>query len=272
MTWKPIDGRGLNVANAVKHVQGLKFGAWRPSFIVLHNTGNPALYPLANHGSWQRSTTPPKVRVNENLVDYYKNPRPGKGAWNSGPHVFVADDLIWLFTPFTTQGTHSPSWNGLSWGIELVGDYDKEAFDSGPGAKVRDNAVALLAALHSKAGINPETLRLHKEDKLTTHDCPGKNVKKADVIRRVQEYMGHAGEHTVEDEAMIVPPQPRVGVTNTNGLNLRVGPSASSNVLSVLDKGIRLAVLGEAMNGTTKWLRVKAHKEGWVAARFVDAG
>lgn len=257
MAWKPIDGRGFKVADAVKHVQDLKFTSWRPSFITLHNTGAP------NLAQWLAYPAAKRIK---NLENYYKNEQ----GWSSGPHAFVAPDLIWLFTPFTTQGTHSPSWNGSAIGIEMVGDYDRDAFDTGNGAKVRDNTVALLAALHSKLGIDPETMKLHKEDRRTSHACPGRNVKKADVIARVQEAMGQGGEHTTKDEETIVAPQPRVGVTNTGGLNLRAWPSASSKVLSVLAKDIRLAVLGEAVNGSTKWLRVKASKEGWVAARYVD--
>ena len=65
----------------------------------------------------------------------------------------------------------------------MVGDYETEPF----GDAVRGNAVRALAALHSLVGLDPNSLRLHKEDKRTTHrDCPGKNVVKADVIARVR--------------------------------------------------------------------------------------
>ena len=255
MAWTPIVGKQMSIPEFQKYVNGLRFDNWRPSFVVLHNTGAPSL------AGWMGY--PVNKRI-ENLVDYYK-----RLGWSAGPHAFIDDKKIIPFTPLNVRGVHSPSWNGTALGIECVGDYAREAFDSGPGAKVRDNAVAALAIIHAKLGLDPETIKLHKEDRRTTHDCPGKNVKKADIIRRVQEYMGHAGEHVTEDEEVIILPQPRVGTTNTSGLNLRASPSASSKVISVLDKGIRLAVLGEAMNGDTKWLHVKAGKEGWTAARFV---
>src|SRR5712692_11270909 len=55
------------------------------------------------------------------------------------PHLFVADDLIWVFTPLTVSGVHSPSWNSITWGVEMVGNFDTEDFQDGPGAAVRKN-------------------------------------------------------------------------------------------------------------------------------------
>jgi len=34
-------------------------------------------------------------------------------------------------------------------------------------------------------GLNPQTLRLHREDPLTTHLCPGPSIIKADFISDV---------------------------------------------------------------------------------------
>jgi rhodanese-related sulfurtransferase len=92
------------------------------------------------------------------------------------------------------SGVHSPSWNSIALGVEMLGDYDKDAFDSGRGAKVRDNAVAAMATLSAVLGLDPNTMRLHREDPATTHACPGKNVKKLDVIQRVQEQDGRGGQ------------------------------------------------------------------------------
>jgi hypothetical protein len=112
----------------------------------------------------------------------------------------VADDLIWAFTPLNTSGIHSPSWNNISWGVELVGDYDTEPF----GDAVRQNAVAALAGLHALAGLDPNSLHLHKEDPLTTHkQCPGNNVIKDDLIQQIADQMAadDPGEHMPEEAA-----------------------------------------------------------------------
>jgi hypothetical protein len=85
-------------------------------------------------------------------------------------------------------------------GIEMLGDYDKDSFDSGRGAKVRDNAIAAIATLSAILGLQPNSMRIHREDPLTTHACPGKNVRKLEVIQRVQDMIiaRHAGEHPIK--------------------------------------------------------------------------
>jgi len=114
--------------------------------------------------------------------------------WSAGPHLFVADDLIWVFTPLTTSGVHSPSWNAISWGVEIVGEYEQETF----AGAIKSNAVDALAILHAALGLDPKTLRFHKEDPLTTHkSCPGRNVVKPDLIAAVESRIVSAnpGEH-----------------------------------------------------------------------------
>ena len=179
-TWKGIIGKGFSPADFNDYVTSITFPAWRPQFVVLHNTAVPKL------ADWHSS--PGNVRM-KNLENFYKNVQ----GWSAGPHLFVADDLIWVFTPLNVSGVHSPSWNSIAWGVEMVGDYASEPFSPA----VRDNALSALATLHAALGLNPDTLRLHKEDPKTTHVCPGKNVVKADIIQGVHDKMGdlNAGEH-----------------------------------------------------------------------------
>lgn len=187
-TWKGIIGRGFRAAEFKEYVATLRFTDWRPQFAVVHNTSAPRLSQWHSH--------PGEVRM-RNLESYYRDDQ----HWSAGPHLFVADDLIWVFTPLTTSGTHSPSWNGVAWGVELVGEYDEEPFNPA----VRENAIDALAALYACRGLDPETIRFHKEDPRTTHThCPGKNVNKADLIARVTERMnsGTAGEHSPADDML----------------------------------------------------------------------
>jgi len=76
----------------------------------------------------------------------------------------------------------------------MVGDYEVEAFSPA----VMNNAVSALASMHATLGLDPVTLRLHKEDPRTTHNCPGKNVVKADVIAQLTQALAvlHPGDHT----------------------------------------------------------------------------
>ncbi len=182
--WKGTVGSGFTPEEFDGYVSQLHFGVWRPQFVVLHNTARPRI------SEWH--SVPGDQRMG-NLAHYYRDTM----KWSAGPHLFVADDLIWVFTPLITSGIHSPSWNRISWGVEMVGDYGVESFSEGLGQKVRDNAVAALTTLHAIMGLDSHTLRLHKEDPLTDHDCPGKNVDKADIVRRVHDRLvqRYAGEH-----------------------------------------------------------------------------
>jgi len=191
MPWRDIVGKGFTKEEFGDYVRTLTFGAWMPQFVVLHNTSSPTL--VQYHGFQARGITGEQWL--QNLVGYYRD----QMGWSAGPHLFVGDDKIWCFTPLTVPGTHSPSWNAISWGVEMVGEYDEEPFDP----NVRDNAIAALAALHLLRGLDPTSLRFHKEDPKTTHkNCPGKNVDKKDIIERVQSAMAAAsvGEH--------LPPRP----------------------------------------------------------------
>ena len=168
-SWKPIVNRSFTPPSFADYVATLDFSAWRPEFVVLHNTGAPRL------ADWHRAPGEQRLR---NLETFYRDQR----HWSAGPHLFIADDLIWVFTPLTAPGVHSPSWNHVSWGVEMVGDYATEPLNSG----VMANTAAALAVLYRAINRPPASLRLHREDPLTTHACPGTNVDKQTMIALVE--------------------------------------------------------------------------------------
>ena len=162
----------------------LTWVAWRPSFIVLHNTATPSLAQRPN------GLTEQHIR---DLEAFYRDEQ----KWSAGPHLFVDDKQIWVFTPLTVSGVHSPSWNKIALGVEMLGDYETEEFNGGRGLQVRNNAVAALATLTAVLGLDPETMRIHREDPATTHACPGKNVRKLEIIQQVKDLLvqRHGGDH-----------------------------------------------------------------------------
>jgi len=178
--WKGIVGKSFAPEDFPAYIESVVFGTWRPQFVVLHNTAVPKL------ADWHN--VPGQTRM-ANLENYYKNVQ----KWSAGPHLFVADDLIWVFTPLNLPGVHSPSWNSVAWGVEMVGDYATEPFSPA----VRENTLVALAALHAALGLDPDRLKLHKEDTLTTHVCPGANVLKGDIVHGVQMKLAEMspGEH-----------------------------------------------------------------------------
>lgn len=185
--WKGIVGDSFTTATFDQYCHTLRWNAWRPSFIVLHNTGVPSL--AQRPGGFTRDQI-------DSLQSYYRDDQ----SWKAGPHLFIDDHLIWVFTPLTVSGTHSPSWNKVALGIEMLGDYENEAFDSGRGLAVRTNTVAAIASLSAALGLFPDSMKLHREDPLTTHACPGKGVRKLEMIQQVMDLMirRHAGEHPIK--------------------------------------------------------------------------
>ncbi len=185
--WKGIVGTAFSAEDFDTYCHGLQWSAWRPSFVVVHNTQIPSLA--------QRPKGLTKQHI-LGLEEFYRDTQ----KWKGGPHLFVDDKQIWVFTPLTVSGTHSPSWNKVALGVEMLGDYEKEAFDAGRGLAVRENAVSAVATLCGVLGLDPQTIRLHREDPLTTHACPGKNVRKLEIIQAVQDLLvqRHAGEHPIK--------------------------------------------------------------------------
>lgn len=172
--WTPIVGKPFTPSEFDAYCSTLKWTSWRPSFIVLHNTQNPSLAERPNGFSEHHM---------KNLVTYYRDTK----KWSAGPHLFVDDKRIWVFTPLTSPGVHSPTWNSVALGVEMLGDYDVESFTDARGLKVRTNAVSAMATLSAVLGFDPETMRIHREDPATTHKCPGRNVRKLEVIQQVKD-------------------------------------------------------------------------------------
>lgn len=161
MAWKGIVAKPFSAEDFKTYVAGLRWDAWKPQFLVLHNTATPSL------AQRPAGLTLQHIR---NLEAYYRDTM----RWSAGPHLFIDDKQIWVFTPLTTSGVHSPSWNAVAIGIEMLGDYARESFTSGRGLAVRQNAVAAMAALNNALGFKADAFRFHVEDTRSDHDCPGK--------------------------------------------------------------------------------------------------
>lgn len=215
MTWRGIVGKFVDLAGFREHVAGLKFDGWRPSFVVVHNTSEP---DLAKWHEWRgRSGWSPEQWA-RNLEGYYK----GMG-WQAGPHCFVAPDGILLFTPLTVPGTHSPAWNSRTWGIETVGEFEREAFE---GTSSQASLVGVLAALHGRVGLDPADyhfgvrgLHFHKEDPKTTHkECPGNLMVKEKLVFDVVSAMeadNSGGVHLPIEAHEDPPPSPAGAISFT---------------------------------------------------------
>lgn len=255
-----------------RYVATQQWLSWRPSRIVWHNTAAPTLAQWIKTADTDRAAgrIPGITRI-QNLERYYRN----DNKWSGCPHLFIANDFIWVMNKLTAPGVHSPSFNSTAIGIEMVADFSREDDESGEGLKVKRSTIFATAVLCTALGLDPaRAILLHKEDPRTTHDCPGKNIArdKAAMIADVADLMA-GGEHdpvAIADDrapAWVT----RQGTVLVDGLNVRGGAGIDNPVIAVRDKGAVLNVLGEARNGSTAWLRVQiAGDVGWVAGRYVQ--
>jgi uncharacterized protein YraI len=235
--------------------------------MVCHNTASPTL------DQWWHGGTSPEQRM-KNLKSYYQ----GLG-WSAGPHAFVDGVSIWIMTDFNVKGVHSPSWNGTRLGIEMVGDYDKEDFNSGPGKLVQELSEALFGECHTFFGWEPSgtSIKLHKEDPNTDHACPGKKVSKTEFINGVNEYINEGGDHGPAPPFESVQGTV-VGLAAGDSLNIRASSSSSAPVIGTAENGDAVTVVGEVMNGSTKWAQLKfgeaegpdVEVRGWVSAKYLE--
>lgn len=193
-----IINKFFNIEGFKNYVDAIDVSRWlsnpnlknRLLFPVVHNTSAPT---QALYKSWHDRKGWTVEQWGKNLASYYS----GLG-WNGCPHLFVCYDGILVLNPLNIRGTHTPSWNACSWGIETTAEFDSEPFEGG----IKENLIAAVAILCSKADFIPNDFELgksgihfHKEDKGTTHkNCPGKNLNKAEFVADVTAYMNeHLG-------------------------------------------------------------------------------
>lgn len=107
-----IINKKLTPAQFREYIDNLKMPFWRRiNKLVFHHTSSST-------DIWQGSAS----------MLHYWNLYRSRGM-KAGPHIFVAPDGIWLFTPLWKKGQHAgPKGNKRSIGIEIVGKY----FDSPP--------------------------------------------------------------------------------------------------------------------------------------------
>jgi len=266
MTWRGNDPaiEFRNTSDLGAYIRGLNYSSWRPSNFVVHNTASPTL------DQWWHGGTSPKQRM-INLQNYYENDM----GWSAGPHFFIDGESWWCMTPTNVKGVHSPSWNGTMLGFEHVGDYQVESATTGMGAKVQQMGYDLCAICCEFFGWDPEKLKFHYEDPNTDHACPGDNMIKSVYIDCVQQTMGEGGDHGQ------LPQRPRRGIVHgiakNDHLNIRASSSSSATIIGQAVNDDVLTVVGEAMNGSTKWLRFQVGEEagpavavfGWCSAQYV---
>lgn len=261
--WQGIVGRSFTPEEFREYVAGLNWDDWGPEFIVLHNTEDPSLGKLPHGYAYQDIL---------DLEKYYRD----DCKWSAGPHLVVDDHQIWVFSDLRKPGVHANSWNSRTIGVEMLGDYRVEAFNSGRGLEVQKHAMAAVAILSAALGLDPDTMMFHRENGETNHYCPGDNVDKGAFIRQVKDYL--AGEPPAAGVDQAEPP-PAPGddasqeeyVTRyrvvASKLNIRSGPGTEYADLGDLFAGEMITPVD-----ITGWLLVQSdnNKIGWLARQYLE--
>lgn len=150
-----IINRRLDLREFRDYISAFNFGAQPADKLVIHHTWRPT------KDKWQGAHSI------QGLKRYYE----GKG-WPAGPHIFVADDGIWLFSTMRLDGIHAGELNHRSIGIEVVGDYDNEKWTG----KTKENALETIKLLMSQLGIDMQSIFFHRD--VSSKSCPGKAITK----------------------------------------------------------------------------------------------
>lgn len=151
-------GKGLTADEFTAYVQTYDFGKVPPDFIVLHHSAVPsATYARYSQGDvWDAGEAGlseaqiKQRRLNKvnSLKEYYRV----QLGWDRGPHLFIDDRYIWLFTPMYDEGIHAMWGNRFhdssgkyhySIGIEVIGYYGQVHWPD-PVARLVGHAVAVL--------------------------------------------------------------------------------------------------------------------------------
>ena len=183
----PFVGKRMTRKEFADYLDSFGFSSFNPTFVTLHHTASPTLAQRPNGFSAQHL---------QNLLHYYQDTL----GWNGAPHVFIDDqgDGIIVFQRMDKRGVHAASFNSKSWGVEMLGYYDTESFDTGRGQIVRDNAMQALAIMCKRLHVKADTIKFHRDDPKTSKTCPGTKVKKSYVVTAVQEIIN---SHNVNENA-----------------------------------------------------------------------
>ncbi len=217
-----ILNKKLTIQEFSDYLSNKSFGNTPPDSIVLHHTWKP------RKQDWRGQYTV------EGLKRFYE----GKG-WSAGPHIFVADDGIWLFTDMYNVGIHAGEGNAryahedgriyngyqvpssirdynnfkiqsYSIAVEVVGDYDQEVWSG----DTKSNSLYCLDMLMKKLNISENKLNFHRD--FSTKTCPGMAIKKDWVLSELKKLQysnsDNQSEYKIKYDAVSVERAKNLGI------------------------------------------------------------
>lgn len=157
-------GQALTPTEFRQYCLDYNFGSSPPSYWIWHHSWNPdaSWAPRGTDKStwWDRNeqglTAEQRRAKRKPQLDAIARYYIGLG-WSAGPHLFIDDLFIWLFTPMYNVGIHANEGNSYkkagklhySIGCEVIGAYDKTPWP----APIRDMAGWAFACVKARLGI-----------------------------------------------------------------------------------------------------------------------
>jgi len=194
-----FDGRALTIDEFATYLSTYNFGTIPPDYTIIHSTEIPgATWAPAPNGSapWDGgeaglNIAQIKAKRMAQLAairDYYRD----TNKWTAGPHLFVDDKFVYLFTPMEQIGVHSAEGNSYhdaqgrlhyALALEVVGYYEKVRWP----AAIEKNAGAVVALLQRRLktfdltfGPKFKNISLHRN--YNKPECPGTAITPEYVI------------------------------------------------------------------------------------------
>jgi hypothetical protein len=204
-------GQALTPAEFRQYCLDYDFGSVPPSWWIWHHTYNPdaSWAPIgSNQGTWwdrneaglsvdqKKAKRKPQL---DGIMRYYRDSL----GWTVGPHLFVDDLFIWLFTPMYDVGIHANEGNSYhdsagklhySIGCEVIGDFDPRAWP----ASIQAVAGWACACVKQRLGFDLRYVEA-PEDRPDLHDlslsghrdysdktCPGNGISNSFFVQVAQ--------------------------------------------------------------------------------------
>lgn len=208
------EGTGLSLSAFGDYIKRYNFGSKPPCFVVLHHTSIPdTQYAKLTHGSWdagEEGLSEGNIYTKRQnhlatIRDYYRNSL----GWDRGPHLFIDDKWIWLFTPMYYPGIHAAQGNGTinaySIGIEVVGHYERVRWPE-PVAQNVGGAISMLQkhldTFEITHRVGPGGISSHRD--YNKPQCPGAAITEDYYLSVIKNAYGMAPSPPQKDESMLI--------------------------------------------------------------------
>jgi hypothetical protein len=245
-----IVGRVLSADAFVAYIEGLAMPQPRPTRLFLHHTWKPT------RETWNGNATILGMKAYYERQLWQDAAGRWHEGWTAGPHLFVADDGIWLFSDLRWDGVGVYGHNYRTRHLEMVGNYDAEL----PSGATLANTVAALGAMCACWGLDPQALAFHRD--FSTKTCPGTAVTKQWIIPQVQAWVANyrqaqaRGELRRRLEALLGEALP--------GSNLPLGPNPQAALArAARERGLLGAITDE--------IPIEIGERAYVVQMFAEA-